>query len=161
MPRGGRRGLTAAWSDEARLVNWTRFSPWFDDCWIYEGGLFDTGYGIISVNGLPCGAHCLAYECWRGPIPTGMLVCHSCDVRACVNPFHLFLGTIGANHADMVRKNRHAKGINHGCAVLDEAAVRKIYVDPRKQRLIAREFGIDQTTVSLIKTRKIWRHLGL
>lgn len=161
MPRGGRRGITIGWSDEARLVNRVRFTSWFNDCWIFEGGRFDTGYGLMSVDGAPYGVHCLAYECWRGPIPPGMLVCHTCDNRPCVNPFHLFLGTIADNHADMVAKGRQARGVSHGRAILTEDDVRAIVVDPRAQKIIAAEYGVHGSTISLIKTRKKWQHLGL
>ena len=76
-------------------------------CWEWTGFKNKKGYGTLSVNHKQRGAHRLSYQFYRGPIPKGMCVCHICDNPSCVNPDHLFLGTIQDNTQDMIDKNRH------------------------------------------------------
>lgn len=75
-------------------------------CWLWTASLDRKGYGHMVVDGRLMPAHRLAYERYVGPIPAGLLACHKCDVRCCVNPDHLFIGTHADNMQDMVRKGR-------------------------------------------------------
>ncbi len=80
-------------------------------CWLWSGMSNDFGYGLFRLGpGQPFRAHRYAYEAFRGPIPGRLLVLHRCDLPACVNPDHLFLGTTGDNVADKVSKGRQKKG---------------------------------------------------
>lgn len=77
-------------------------------CWLWSGHILNTGmgYGQIKVGKKIKQAHRYAYEQFVGPIPSGMNICHRCDVPHCVNPAHLFAATQKENVADMHRKGR-------------------------------------------------------
>ena len=91
---------------------WQRLTQQPDsDCWIFNGALDTDGYGQVHAGsrkgGTTLRAHRLAWEDANGRlVPTGMRVLHSCDVRACCNPAHLFLGSQQDNVTDMVQKGR-------------------------------------------------------
>jgi len=75
-------------------------------CWIWQKGLSVDGYGKLSIDGKKQSVHRIAYQEWIGPIPDGKEVCHTCDVRNCCNPKHLFVGTHKENIQDMHKKGR-------------------------------------------------------
>lgn len=77
-------------------------------CILWTGHLCARGYGRIGYasKGSAVLVHRIAYECANGPIPRGMVVCHTCDTPMCVNPDHLFVGTQKDNMRDMFKKGR-------------------------------------------------------
>ncbi len=104
-------------------------------------------------------AHRLAYEVERGD-PGDRLVCHSCDNPSCVNPRHLFLGTIQDNIRDRDIKGRQARGERNGPAKLTEQEVRAIRNDERPLAAIGADYGVAPHTISAIKNRRTWKHVA-
>lgn len=74
-------------------------------CWLWLGWIDKDGYAGTRRYGEQR-VHRVAYKTFVGEVPAGLLVCHKCDTRSCVNPAHLFLGTHKDNTHDMIRKNR-------------------------------------------------------
>jgi signal transduction protein with GAF and PtsI domain len=100
---------------------------------------------------------------FRGALPPGLDVCHRCDVRACVNPEHLFLGTRAVNMADAVAKGRTARGERQHLAKLCSDDVRQIRARAARGEsgpALAKEFGVSRRAVLSVLTRRTWAHVG-
>ena len=149
----------------SRLMAKTVRVPW-SGCIIFTGSLDTSGYGLIGVGGSGNirKAHRVAYEDAFGPIPDGLQVLHRCDFRCCVNPDHMFLGTLQDNMTDRNRKGRQArpKGERHNLHKLTDDAVIEI-VRMRKEGLaltqIANRFGVSKSTVYSVVNGVTWTHI--
>lgn len=89
----------------ARLMNRVVFGA--SDCWHFCGSRNQFGYGRLTVGGRMQVVHRLSYELFKGPIPDGLFVLHSCDNPSCINPDHLRVGTKRENSLECFRKGRH------------------------------------------------------
>lgn len=134
-------------------------------CWIWTGGKDSDGYGLFNgkVGGvLYRRAHRFSVVYHKHVMPQkGDNVCHTCDTPACVNPDHLFIGTVKENQQDKWNKDRGYvhRGESHWSTKLTADDVRAIRASTEKQRDIAQKYGLTQTTVSDIKRRKSWAHI--
>lgn len=135
-------------------------------CHLWLGLLTKNGYGVVAWGG-PMYAHRAAWESANGrPAPDNMLVCHTCDNRACVNPAHLWLGTHADNLGDMAAKGRAhkstplARGENHHRAILKEGDVFAIRADRKSTHVaLSRLYGVTPDTIKRVRDGLIWRHL--
>lgn len=87
-----------------------RFETFFTKvkgCWEVTSSVNSTGRGLFWMNGKNVKSHRASWIIYRGEIPIGMNVLHKCDNGKCVNPEHLFLGTLRDNTQDMITKGRH------------------------------------------------------
>ncbi len=148
-----------------------RFSEKVDfsgSCWIWKAYTNEAGYGVFAIGGKPFRAHRFAWECFKGKIPGDLCVLHKCDVRNCVNPNHLFLGTYKDNYDDMVAKgrNKSLKGRRRNYSKLTQVQVdeiRNLYQKGTKgvkskvsTYSLATLFGISQSQIDRIVKQESW-----
>ena len=136
-------------------------------CWLWTGAVAkpDKPYGRIYAHGGNKSAHRVSYEMFVGPIPSGLLVLHKCDVPSCVNPGHLFVGTDLDNAIDRNQKRRQARGDRHGQSKLTEADVQIILRDFKFGdkvngiKPLARRFGVVQSTMRDVVRGVSWQEV--
>ena len=130
-------------------------------CWLWLGKLNGCGYGVLYCLSEPHSvlAHRIAYALEYGRVPANFCVLHTCDMRCCVNPAHLFLGTQAHNVADMEEKGRgrHPQREMHGRAKLSWSDVRAIRADTRSSRELGRVYSVSKTNILAIRGNRIWR----
>jgi hypothetical protein len=133
-------------------------------CWLWKRTKDKYGYGISGFKGKLIGAHRLSYLTFIGEIPNNLYVLHNCDITACVNPKHLFLGTNQDNMKDMVNKNRQASKVNkeevdeirtlYSAELAERAKGKNVQLT---QRELGKRFGVSRTEINNIVNNKVWK----
>ena len=133
-------------------------------CWVWSRPLRHDGYANTNFRGIN-GGHRVSYYIHNKHDPGDMLVCHTCDNPACVNPNHLFLGTPQDNTNDMIlkgRKKTHPGMTNSAARLTNEQVIeiRSKYI-PRIVTLqqLADEYGVSFQHISAIINRGLWTHV--
>ncbi len=135
-----------------------------ESCWLWKGSKDGCGYGNFIFHGKCTHANRVSWKLFRGEIPKGLYVCHTCDNPSCVNPDHLFLGTQKQNMIDCSKKGRmgNRKGTANANAKLTEQKVieiRFMSFSGMNGGDICRKFGLSKSTLNNIKHRKTWKHI--
>lgn len=136
-----------------------------NECWPWTAAVNEHGYGVMRPEGRRSGPTVKAHRVslmLAGVDIGGLVIRHSCDNPPCVNPAHLSVGTKADNSADMVSRDRHARGSRSGTSKLTEAQV----VDIRRRaaagelhRVLATEYGVSRPTITQIVSGRTWRHV--
>lgn len=134
------------------------------ECLLFTGNRIKGGYGHIKKDGKTILVHRAVWARDNGPIPHGLVIMHTCDTPACIEPKHLQLGTQADNVADRDRKGRRAppKGSVNGRAMLCESdipVIRRLLVDGYKHKEIAEKFLVSRYVISNISSCRTWRHV--
>lgn len=130
-----------------------------EDCWLWTGSRNSKGYGKFENKGRNWMAHRWSYEHYTGPIPSGLFVLHRCDVKNCVNPEHLFVGTHRANMADMTAKGRQARGERMGSAKLTDDLVREIGASSDPVEVLCDRYGVTEMAMRAVVNGESWKHV--
>jgi len=138
-------------------------------CWLWSGAINPAGYGVVQIGRSEGArlAHRASYKEFVGEIGN-LHVCHKCDVRRCINPNHLWLGTRKENMQDAKNKGRtrgpRLVGSSNPASKLTEENVldiRDACKDaPRgTQRRQAEKYGMSEAVISAVVGRRRWTHV--
>ena len=130
-------------------------------CWLWLAGINpSTGYGRFYIGPHICiYAHKFSYQFFKGAIPKGRMLRHKCDVKSCVNPEHLLIGTALDNSKDAVERGLQAHGESHGMVRLTASAVVEIRNSKLPRVVLATKYKVARAHIGRIQTRQAWKHL--
>ncbi len=133
--------------------------PW-SGCWLWMRACSKAGYGQVRIMNKAYYTHRLSWQMKNGEIENGMCILHRCDTPSCCNPDHLFVGTKKDNYDDSIKKNRNPVigkcGVLHSMAKLSAEKALAIRADDRSARLIAIDYGVSRSLITLIKRGGVW-----
>lgn len=135
-------------------------------CWLWVGHKNKDGYGRMGTNQWTALAHRLSFAFHKQIEPGSSCVCHSCDNPSCVNPDHLWLGSIRDNNLDMDAKGRRRSRPRCG-AENSNSKLKSEDVSDIKRRLnsgmglteIARQYGVTKQAIYSIREGKTWKSI--
>lgn len=152
-----------------RLISRVKINE--NDCWEWKGPKDKDGYGINGRTFFDQRAHRSSYILHKGEIEKGNFICHTCDFTSCINPNHLYQGTVKDNVKDAMdrgrldrkpNKKKGSLGEKNCKAKLNDEKVRYIldrYKEGISRFTIANFFDVTIETIELITRRKSWTHI--
>ena len=128
-------------------------------CWLWTAGMYPDGYGSFNMRGRIDKAHRQSWRIHNGEIPKGAHVLHTCDVRSCVKPAHMYLGDNDSNVRDRVIRGRSASmpGVKNPRCKLTPEQVEAIRNDPRGEDRVGPDYKISPRQVGRIRSNKQWK----
>jgi hypothetical protein len=138
---------------------WAQVNKIEGGCWEWTGVVDRGGYGELGYKGFKYKAHRFSWAATNGPAPAGMILCHKCNNRLCVNPEHLYVGTYQSNSDDKMNADRGPRGVKHPGAKFTEAQVLAIYWSDKPYAELAAEHNCIPQMIGRIKLKKSWRCL--
>lgn len=153
-----------AWSrqkpTQETIYRWSIPEP-NSGCWLWTASITDAGYGTLSIGRKLWGAHRLSFMVFSHleTLPDHLVVRHSCDNRACVNPDHLLAGTPADNSRDAVKRDRMERGSKRYNAKLRESDIpdiRLLLASSTPVAEIARQFSVSPRCIYFIRNGERW-----
>jgi len=136
---------------------WSKVVKLPSGCWEYREARNKAGCGIFHIQRRAYLAHRVAWMLTHGDFDVRLKILHRCDNPPCVNPEHLFVGTQADNMFDMKAKGRVARGEAHWNRKFTEEQVSEIRADTRKQKDIAKDFGVSESAICKIRRVNAWK----
>lgn len=149
---------------KTRFLRYVKIPENPGNCWIWLGYKDSKGYGQFIFNGKNMLAHRVSYILHVREFDPTLCCLHSCDNPGCVNPDHLFLGTLRDNTKDMIQKGRHgdSKGEKNGRSKLTEKDVieiKTLLLQGTLVKEVAKIYQVIPNTISRIKQGHLWNHI--
>ena len=129
-----------------------------DGCWLWTAATVPQGYGKMFFDGKLRLATHISWYLEHSEWPADCML-HTCDIRLCVRPSHLFSGSRADNYADMAAKGRRgvAVGEANGNSKLTKSQVEQIKNSLLTGGELARLHGVSRQMVSFIRRGLYWK----
>lgn len=122
------------------------------------------GYCYMRNNFRQIRMHRHVYEECFGEIAEGLVIRHKCDVRNCINPEHMELGTSRENTYDTISRGRKAVGEQSRKNKITEQKAREIKMmlkDGMRDCEIMRSLAVTVAIVRKIRLNETWKHIAI
>jgi hypothetical protein len=137
-----------------------------DECWLWKAHCNPDGYGRFSINGKVILAHRFVWTLYHGDIKEGLCILHTCDIRPCCNPNHLWDGTNADNTNDMIIKGRQRPGsligsrnASHKLNEEDVICIRIMRQCGFTEPFLSELYDVCRGTISKLSSRETWKHI--